>query len=137
MTAMKASTRRFIRHYIEMVVVMMLGMFALGAPANAVVHTSGRTGLMLAEMAVTMTLPMVAWMRFRGHPWRPCNEMAASMLLPAAGAIALLGAGLVTGAGMLMVVEHAAMLTSMLIAMLLRREEYTSHDRHTRERVAT
>jgi hypothetical protein len=137
MTAMKASTRRFIRHYIEMVVVMILGMFALGAPANAVVPTSGRPGLMLAEMAVTMTLPMVAWMRFRGHSWRPCNEMAASMLLPAAGAIALLGAGLVTGAGMLMVVEHAAMLTSMLIAMLLRREEYTSHDRHTRERVAT
>jgi hypothetical protein len=60
MTAMKASTRRFIRHYIEMVVVMMLGMFALGAPANAVIDTSGRTGLMLAEMAVTMTLPMVA-----------------------------------------------------------------------------
>jgi hypothetical protein len=136
MTAMKASTRRFIRHYIEMVVVMTLGMFALGAPANAVVDTSGRTGLMLAEMAVTMTLPMVAWMRFRGHAWRPCNEMAASMLLPAAAAIGLLGAGLVTNAGMLMVVEHAAMLTSMLIAMLLRRKEYTSHYRHTRERVA-
>jgi hypothetical protein len=77
---MKASTRRFIRHYIEMVVVMVLGMFALGAPANAVVHTSGRPAVMLAEMAVTMTLPMVAWMRFRGHTWRPCNEMAASML---------------------------------------------------------
>ena len=91
---------------------------------------------MLAEMAVTMTLPMIAWMRFRGHAWRPCNEMAASMLLPAAAAIGLLGAGLVTDAGMLMVVEHAAMLTSMLIAMLLRRGEYTSHHRRTRERVA-
>lgn len=134
---MSASTRRFIRHYIEMVVVMVLGMFALGAPADAVVHTSGRTGPMLAEMAVTMTLPMIAWMRFRGHAWRPCNEMAASMLLPAAGAIGLLGAGLVTGAGMLMVVEHVAMLASMLIAMLLRRDEYTGHRHHGGERVAT
>jgi hypothetical protein len=137
MTAMNPPTRRFIRHYIEMVVVMVLGMFALGAPASAVVDTSGQTGLMLAEMAVTMTLPMVAWMRFRGHAWRPCNEMAASMLLPAAGAIGLLAAGLVTDAGMLMVVEHAAMLASMLIAMLLRRQEYTGHHHRRREQVAT
>lgn len=131
-----ASSRRFIRHYIEMVVVMVLGMFALGAPANAVVHTSGRPRLMLAEMAVTMTLPMIAWMRFRGHAWQPCNEMAATMLLPAAGAIGLLALGLVTGVGILMVIEHAVMLASMLIAMLLRRGEYTSQHRR-RERVAT
>jgi hypothetical protein len=137
MNPMKTSTRRFIRHYIEMVVVMALGMFALGAPADAVVHTSGRPAPMLAEMAVTMTLPMVAWMRFRGHAWRPCNEMAASMLLPAAGAIGLLEAGLVTHTGMLMVVEHAAMLASMLIAMLLRRNEYTGHHHHHHEPVAT
>jgi hypothetical protein len=135
---MNASTRRFIRHYVEMLFVMVLGMFALGAPANAVVHTSGRPALMLAEMAVTMTLPMVAWMRFRGHAWRPCNEMAASMLLPAAGAISLLSAGLVTGTGPLMIIEHAAMLASMLIAMLLRREEYAGgHHHHQHERVVT
>jgi hypothetical protein len=131
-----ASTRRFIRHYIEMVVVMVLGMVVLGAPANALVHTSGRPGLMLAEMAVTMTLPMIAWMRFRGHAWRPCNEMAASMLLPAAGAISLLATGLVTGVGTLMVAEHAAMLASMLFAMLFRREEYTGHHHGKHERVA-
>jgi hypothetical protein len=134
---MSASTRRFIRHYIEMVVVMVLGMVVLGAPANALVHTSGRPGLMLAEMAVTMTLPMIAWMRFRGHDWRPCNEMAASMILPAAGAIGLLAAGLVTGVGALMVLEHAAMLASMLFAMLLRRDEYTSHHHDHRQQVAT
>ena len=134
---MSASTSGFIRHYIEMVVVMVLGMFLLGAPADALVHTSGRPVLMLAEMAVTMTLPMIAWMRFRGHAWRPCNEMAASMILPAAGAIGLLAAGLVTGVGMLMVVEHAAMLASMLFAMLVRRGEYTSHNHGQHERAAT
>lgn len=133
---MNASTRRFIRHYIEMVVVMLLGMFALGAPANALVHTSGRPAVMLAEMAVTMTLSMVVWMRFRGHGWRPSNEMAASMLLPAAAAIGLLEARVLTGMGALMVVEHAAMLTSMLLAMLLRRDEYTGHNHRRPERVA-
>jgi hypothetical protein len=132
-----ASTRRFIRHYIEMIVVMVLGMVVLGAPVDALVHTSGRPGLMLAEMAVTMTLPMIAWMRFRGHAWRPCNEMAASMILPAAGAIGLLEARLVTGVGTLMVVEHAAMFASMLFAMLLRRDEYTSHHHGHRQQVAT
>jgi len=120
-----------------MVVVMVLDIVVLGAAANALVHTSGRLGLMLAEMAVTMTLPMIAWMRFRGHAWRPCNEMAGSMILPAVGAIGLLATGLVTGAGTLMAVEHAAMLASMLFAMLLRRDEYTSHDHDQHERVAT
>jgi len=134
---MSPSTRGFIRHYIEMVVVMVLGMVVLGAPAGALVHTSGRPVLMLAEMAVTMTLPMIAWMRFRGHAWRACDEMAASMIVPAAGAIGLLEARLVTGVGMLMVVEHAAMLASMLFAMLLRREEYIAHNHGQHERVAT
>jgi hypothetical protein len=33
-------------------------------------------------MALTMTVPMVASMRYRGHAWRPNIEMAASMLIP-------------------------------------------------------
>ena len=32
-------------------------------------------------MAATMTIPMVAWMRYRGHRWQPALEMAASMNL--------------------------------------------------------
>ena len=36
-----------------------------------------------------------------------------------------------------MVFEHAAILASMLFAMLLRREEYTSHNHGQHERVAT
>ena len=56
--------------------------------------------------------------------------MAASMLLPALGALALLGAGLVSDTGMLLVLEHAVMLPSMLAAMLLRRDEYTGHHQH-------
>ena len=127
--------RHFIRHYAEMVVAMMLGMAVLGVPAKAVYDVSDRPALLLVEMALTMTIPMVAWMRFRGHGWRQCNEMAASMLIPALGALALLGGGLVTGSAALGI-EHMAMLPSMLVAMLLRRDEYTGQH-HRTEPVAT
>lgn len=79
----------------------------------------------LVEMAVWMTAPMVAWMRVRGHRWRICLEMAAAMLLPAAGTLALLGTGVATDAHTLLMVEHMVMLPAMLVAMLLRRDEYT------------
>lgn len=74
---------------------------------------------------------MVAWMRYRGHAWRPCAEMALAMLLPTAGALALLGAGVVTDADTLVILDHTvmfpAMFPAMLVAMLLRRHEYTGH----------
>jgi hypothetical protein len=74
---------------------------------------------------VTMTVPMVGWMRYRGHGWRPSAEMAASMLIPTFGVMALLWAGLLTDIGALMTIEHLVMLPSMLVVMLLRREEYS------------
>ena len=50
---------------------------------------------------------------------------------------ALLQGGLVEDIGALMAIEHVAMLPSMLVAMLLRRDEYTgSVHRHGREQVA-
>jgi hypothetical protein len=132
------SARHFVRHYIEMVAVMFLGMFALGRPAGWLFSALGAStssqhpAMMLLSMGVTMTVPMVAWMRYRGHGWRPTAEMAASMLIPTFVAIALAGTGLMEG-GSLMVSEHVAMLSGMLIAMLFRREEYsgTAHDTGT------
>ena len=80
-------------------------------------------------MGVTMTVPMIAWMRFRGHAWRPTNEMAASMLIPTVAAMALAATGVMHG-GPLMGIEHVAMLAGMLVAMLLRREEYSGEHAH-------
>jgi hypothetical protein len=76
-------------------------------------------------MAVTMTVPMVGWMRYRGHGWRANTEMSASMLVPTFTAMALLQASVVDDIGLLLVVEHVAMLLGMLGAMLLRPAEYT------------
>src|SRR5215216_6749088 len=130
---MTTSTRHFIRHYIEMLVAMFLGMVVLGTPAFLALGAAGVSSaelqsdapaLMLLAMGITMTVPMVAWMRYRGHGWQASNEMAAAMLIPTAGVIALLGAGLVADVGTLLAIEHVVMLPSMLVVMLLRRDEY-------------
>lgn len=123
---MSTASRRFALHYAEMVVVMVLGMMILTWPVELMIDIS-RTGSMLIEMGATMTIAMVAWMRFRGHAWRPCVEMGASMVLPTLGTLALLGGGILEGAGPLMIVLHAVMLPAMLVAMLLRRDEYSCH----------
>jgi hypothetical protein len=133
---MSPSFRHFARHYVEMLVAMFLGMAVLGLPASMALDALGMSSselrndapaLLLFGMGVTMTVPMAGWMRYRGHGWQPSMEMAASMLIPTVGVIALLWGGLVTDLGTLLVIEHVVMLPSMLVAMLLRRDEYTHH----------
>jgi hypothetical protein len=135
---MSVLNRHFARHYLEMVAAMFLGMAVLWMPAKEALGAAGLSSselredapaLLLAVMAITMTVPMVAWMRYRGHGWRPAAEMSAGMLVPTAGAIALLGASVVEDLDVLMVGEHVAMLLGMLLAMLLRPAEYSV--RHT------
>jgi hypothetical protein len=84
----------------------------------------------LFAMAVMMTAPMVGWMRYRGHAWQPCAEMAASMFLPTFGVIALLWGGVLEDFGTLMMLEHVVMLPAMLVAMLLRYDEYAHGHAH-------
>ena len=69
-------------------------------------------------------------MRYRGHAWRLNFEMVGSMLLPTFVLMALFSAHAISGMGVWMVVEHVAMLATMLIAMLLRRDEYSTHHAH-------
>jgi hypothetical protein len=140
----KTRTATFIRHYIEMVVVMFAGMLVLGLPGEAALRALGSGTAELRDsapatvfigMAATMTIPMVAWMRYRGHRWQPTLEMAASMIIPTLVAIALLAAD-VLGFDALLGLEHVAMLLGMLLAMLLRIDEYTSHAHHTHDAIA-
>jgi hypothetical protein len=136
---MSRSTRHLIRHYVEMVVAMFLGMAVLGLPAGWLLSAVGSSwselrtdapALMLFGMAVTMTVPMVGWMVYRGHGWRANTEMSASMFAPTFAVIALLWVGLVEELGSLLVIEHVAMLG----AMLMRRVEYM-HGAHGHDRV--
>jgi hypothetical protein len=125
---------RFLKHYIEMVVVMLLGMVVLGAPLSLALGAVGvdvgawdtdAPALLLLAMAFTMSAPMVAWMRYRGHGWAPALEMAASMFVPSVAAIALLWGGIVEDSDALLAIQHIAMFPAMLAAMLVRRDEYS------------
>jgi hypothetical protein len=74
-----------------------------------------------------MTLPMIPWMLWRGHGMRPTLEMAGAMIVPTLGAVVLLAVGAVSGVGLLMTVEHVAMLIAMFAVMAARPEEYSGH----------
>jgi hypothetical protein len=128
---------RFALHYLEMVAAMAFGMFVLGSVFHGLLPLPHGTAVMLAEMGLAMTAPMVAWMLIRGHGWQLCAEMAAAMLIPTAAALGLLWASLVTDGGTLMLLQHALMLPGMLAAMLLRRDEYNDRHHHHRPQPAT
>ena len=139
---MSTATKHFMRHYVEMVIAMFAGMIVLGVPAEAGLRATGTSShelytdvpaLALLGMAIIMTVPMVAWMRYRGHGWRPNAEMAASMFIPTFVVIALLPAGVEVMT--LMGIQHLVMFPAMLAAMLLRPAEYTHHHGHAHDAV--
>lgn len=136
--------RRFVRHALEMTLAMMLGMCILGM-AFRQIHVAlfgtgfddawrQHTELAAFAMAFNMTLPMVAWMRHRGHSWERCGEMAAAMFVPALPLLALLWLGRISP-GLVLPLQMALMLPSMILAMLYRVEEYAGHTHEPRKEV--
>jgi hypothetical protein len=134
---MSPTVKRFARHYAEMVVAMFAGMAVLGLPAGWALDAMGATSdeFMFLGMATTMTVPMVGWMLYRGHGWRANAEMSASMFIPAFAVIGLLSAELLSDIGVLMVIEHVAMLLAMAGVMLLRPAEYMHRHAHAAAQV--
>jgi hypothetical protein len=117
--------RPLARHYVEMILAMVVGMFVLGALRSAVgltVPFEDQPGTAYLLMAIDMSLGMGAWMRYRGHGWAGTLEMCAAMfvplvLLPAVWAGAM-------GAMTFMMVAHVVMPIAMLAVLLRRRGEY-------------
>jgi hypothetical protein len=120
---------RFLRHYLEMVAAMLVGMVALGAALRGVLALAGLElparypALAALEMAATMAAGMVAWMRHRGHRWASTLEMAGAMFAPAIALSPLLWLGVIAGDALLLL-EHLAMFPLMFLVMLRRRAEY-------------
>lgn len=112
---------RFTVHFVEMVVVMVLGMGILTAVLG-MPHESGAE-VQALYMAATMTGPMVGWMLVRGHSRRATAEMAAAMILPLAVLIPMHSVGIISGDA-LGDLQHVLMIPAMLCAMLVRRTEY-------------
>jgi hypothetical protein len=75
---------RFLRHYLEMVAAMLVGMVVLGAAVRGVLALVGLEfpaqypELAALEMAFDLSVGMVAWMRHRGHGWISTLETAGA-----------------------------------------------------------
>ena len=91
----RSHTMHFLRHLLEMALAMMVGMFAgaavfvsaLGITVDQAIQDHSVS--FVIAMAFSMTIPMVAWMRYRGHAWDRSLEMAAAMIVPAIPLICL------------------------------------------------
>jgi hypothetical protein len=125
-------TLRFLRHFGEMVLAMLLGMGVLDVVNVAILVPMGFAYLLgspeasALAMAVSMTVPMVAWMRISKHAWRLNAEMAGAMIVPTVLLIAVSALGLLPRTS-LMLGTHLLMLPAMLAVMLARWRDYTCH----------
>jgi hypothetical protein len=123
----------FVLHFFEMCMPMCIG-WAIGDIVYfAVADALGSSDpfrdwpvLSLAIVTVNMTVPMAAWMRFRGMARRPTAEMAAGMVVLA---LLIVAAGWLGIAAMqtLPWLAHGLMMPAMLVPMLLRLDLYTGH----------
>jgi deazaflavin-dependent oxidoreductase (nitroreductase family) len=122
-------TAAFFRHYLEMVVVMLVSMVLVGAVVSAVFAVLGHANLYhyaafrAFVMSANMTVGMVLWMRIRGHGWITSLEMAAAMIAPFVLLVGPYRTGIIS-AGVLLIGTHVLMLPLMAIAMLHRYGEY-------------
>lgn len=114
---------RFLLHYLEMCIPMCIG-FAVGDAVY--LWAAGLLGydepfsefpvLSVLVVTVSMTVPMTAWMLYRGMPRRAVWQMTASMPVLAALLLTLGWLGLVP-MGDLALLEHGLMMPVMLVPM--------------------
>lgn len=129
LTTGATSKRAFARHFGEMVLAMFAGMVVLGGLAGLVFAAAGSSvsdqsgGLQVMLMGLNMTVPMAAWMSYRGHSRARNAEMAASMIVPSVFAAILAWAGVLGEVGAL-ALQHGVMIPAMLAVMLWRYQEY-------------
>ena len=113
-----------VRHFLEMVVAMFVGMAALGgvAAVTGVDTSQTRPELEVLLMALSMAVGMTVWMRHRGHDWRAVLEMDAAMFVPFIGLFPLLWLGAISVDAMYGL-GHVLMLPAMLVVMVRRRHQ--------------
>ena len=120
----RSSAWHFARHYLEMVVAMLIGMAVLGLLHQlAWPSLTARVDVGVLVMATDMAIGMGAWMRVRGHSWRGIAEMSASMYAPYVALLVPYWTGAIGGHD-LMLWGHVLMFPAMALVMYLRPAEY-------------
>jgi hypothetical protein len=134
--AVPATTHRtrhmppFWRHFFQMLAAMVAGMIATGAVFLTVVGlktwdevTIQYPTQALTAMAAGMTIPMVAWMLYRGMGRKNSYEMALAMVVPVIPFLCLVWFDVTQGA--LCGPYCASTVVAMLGLMYYRRNEYS------------
>lgn len=118
-----------VRHYLEMVVAMIVGMAVLGGLVSLVFAAAGcsdllhHVGIRATVMATDMTIGMSAYMLYRGHRWPAIAEMSLAMYVPLLVMLVPYLLGAIPGSVVLGPM-HLLMLPAMAIVMLRRPDEY-------------
>jgi hypothetical protein len=121
--------RRFVGHYLELVVAAVAGMVVLGPAESMLLNALGWAGLLgrfetsTLLMATNMAAAMAAWMRFRRHGWAAVAELAVAAYAPFVVLFPPLWLGVLSATG-LMLLGHVLMLFTIAAAMLRRRDEF-------------
>jgi hypothetical protein len=121
----------FLWHYVQMCIACCVGGVTLGFAFFGGAALIGYPDLILQApyfstlmLAIILTVPMIAWMRFRHHEWRPTLEMGSATTGLGIVMIAMGALGLVSVSGMFEWVTSLAC-PVMLISMLMRLNLYT------------
>lgn len=124
---------RFVWHFVQMAVVMLLGMLPLGFILAALGQSnlSARSPETYAlAMMASMVIPMAAFMRIRGHSWERTAEMSGAMTVPSAVLLAASLLGLIPQKAALSITAGGMgipMWAGMLGAMFFRWRDYAQH----------
>ncbi|USX55292.1 hypothetical protein [Lentzea sp. HUAS12] len=115
-TTVSPAVRPLVRHGAEMLVAMLVGMALLGP-----LWTPERVEFAALWMAVSMSVPMAWWMRYRGHG--RILEMCAAMVVPYAVLLVPHWVGWLDADAVLMG-GHLLMLPAMALVVVLLRHEH-------------
>jgi hypothetical protein len=132
---------RFALHLAEMCMAMCAGAVVLSVLFFGTAALTGYTDLpqtapelSVFVIALNLSVPMVAWMRFRGMDWRPTIEMAGSTMVVGVALIAAYWMELI-GKDSLIEVQTSLACPVMVAVMLVRFRLYSgSQSAHSAHR---
>jgi hypothetical protein len=124
---------RFTWHFVQMFIAMAVGMALLGFGVGLLGYADlgkRQPEVYALLMAVSMVIPMAAWMRFwMGHAWSRTTEMSAAMIFPILALVGICSVGLLPHTVALSW-SMPVMYVAMLGIMAYRWRDYAQH-RHS------
>jgi hypothetical protein len=140
-SGLSAQARGFLLHFLELQIAMGLGAFVCylvvrlisGVGSFSTAYHPG-TFLFAVGDVLFLTVPVVAWMIFRGHGRRQSLEIAVAMISPVAAIMVLGPLTVYDYLTWLLIAGYPAMCLGMLIYMLYRRDHFTrwtAYSKHT------